>query len=122
MQALLADDQTDDFDRGRFTILAPAQVDGLYAGVRYGLEDEAAKLNLNALLAEGVDGEARNRLLALPGMTPDVADAILDWLDTDLTPREFGAEDEDLQQRQSAVPHRATGPSPASTSCCWSAA
>jgi hypothetical protein len=94
MQALLADDQADAFSRGRFTILAPAQVDGLYAGVRYGVEDEAAKLNLHTLLAEGVDGEARNRLLALPSMTPDVADAILDWLDTDLTPREFGAEDE----------------------------
>jgi hypothetical protein len=95
MQALLADDQVDAFSRGRFTILAPApQVDGLYAGIRYGLEDEGAKLNLHTLLAEGVDGDARNRLLALPAMTPDVADAILDWLDADLTPREFGAEDE----------------------------
>ena len=29
--------------------------------------------------------------MALPGMTEDVADAILDWLDTDDEPREFGA-------------------------------
>ena len=66
MQALLADDQADAFDRGRFTILCPAQIDGLYSGVRYGLENESAKLNLQPLLAEGADGDARNRLLALP--------------------------------------------------------
>ena len=30
--------------------------------------------------------------MGLPGMTEDVADAILDWLDTDDEPRELGAE------------------------------
>jgi DNA uptake protein ComE-like DNA-binding protein len=92
MQFQLADNQADVYARGRFTILCPAQINGLYSGVRYGLENESAKLNLNVLLAEGADFEARNRLLALPGMTPDVADAILDWIDPDSAPREFGAE------------------------------
>lgn len=94
MQAQLADNQADVYSRGRFTILCPAQVNGLYSGVRYGLENESAKLNLNALFAEGADGEAQNRLLVLPGMTPEVADAILDWLDSDATPRQVGAEAE----------------------------
>jgi hypothetical protein len=98
MQAQLADDQPSEFDRGRFTVLCPTQVDGRYAGVRFGLEDECAKLNLNALLAEGAEEHARNRLLALPGMTPPIADAILDWLDPDNEPRELGAERETYAQ------------------------
>jgi DNA uptake protein ComE-like DNA-binding protein len=98
MQAQLADDQPSDFDRGRFTVLAPAQADGRYAGVRFGLEDEAAKLNLNVLLAEGAEDQAQFRLLALPGMTPQIADAILDWLDPDDAPRPFGAERESYAQ------------------------
>ncbi|HMP05288.1 MAG TPA: type II secretion system protein GspK, partial [Lacipirellulaceae bacterium] len=94
MQSLLAAAQDDPFARGRFTILAPAQLNGLYAGVRYGLEDESAKLNLHVLLAPGAEQYARDRLLALPNMTPDIADAILDWLDADAMPREYGAEAE----------------------------
>ncbi len=110
--------------RGNYTIIAPALDEaGNYHSIRYGLQNESAKLNLNALLqidqlartgalapAEsdstgdgsnldplaGADGTtaARNILLALPGMTADVADAILDWLDSDDTPREYGAESE----------------------------
>jgi hypothetical protein len=92
MKALLADNQEDPFARGRFTIVSPAQTAGIYTGYRYGLENESAKLNLHVLLAEGVDGDAQYRLMALPGMTPDVADAILDWLDADAVPRPYGAE------------------------------
>ncbi len=92
MKALLANDQPDPFARGRFTIVCPAQVNGIYSGVRYGLEDESAKLNLNVLLAEGADGFARDRLMVMPGMTPEIVDAILDWLDPDEAPRQFGAE------------------------------
>jgi type II secretory pathway component PulK len=107
-------------DHGKFTILVPAMDSaGQSAGVRFGLEDESARLNLNALLwidqqarqvqevtgavipsegeeAEGLlsDSPARNLLMALPGMTVEVADAILDWLDDDDETREFGAEAE----------------------------
>ncbi|HEX6960447.1 MAG TPA: hypothetical protein VF175_01160 [Lacipirellula sp.] len=98
MQAVIVDDQSDPFDRGRFTILSPAQVDGLYAGFKYGLENESAKLNVNTLLAPGAEEEAVNRLLALPGMTIEIADAILDWLDADEAPRTNGAEFEVYQQ------------------------
>jgi len=54
----------------------------------FGLVDEAAKLNLNApwLTAELIQ--------YLPGMTPQLAAAILDWRDADSTPSDQGAEDE----------------------------
>ena len=36
--------------------------------------------------------DPRQALMALPGMTLEIADAILDWIDDDDLPREFGAE------------------------------
>ncbi len=91
---LVSDDVVADF-RGRFTVLAPDILQGYYSSVRYGLENESAKLNLNTLVAEDSDEKddgARERLMELPGMTESIADAILDWLDKDDLPREFGAE------------------------------
>ena len=83
--------------RGRFTCVAPDMtIDGLMnGGLRYGgIENESSRLNLNAvLLADtAVAGSGRTMLMALPGMTEAIADAILDWIDTDETPREMGAE------------------------------
>ncbi|TVQ01592.1 MAG: general secretion pathway protein GspK [Planctomycetaceae bacterium] len=109
-----------------FSILAPGMDElGRLAGVRFGLRNESAKLNVNALialdknsdllmpamgamtgdmsaLADGLLGTggsaetevglAQALLLSLPGMTIDIADAILDWLDEDDEPRPFGAE------------------------------
>lgn len=109
--------------RGNFTIVAPAMDEmGQMAGLRYGLQNESARLNLNVLptlesggaaltaLAggsadpfgdlseldqqEGADNLARSLLLALPGMTEEVADSILDYLDDDDEPRAYGAESE----------------------------
>jgi DNA uptake protein ComE-like DNA-binding protein len=83
--------------RGRFTILAPdLTTDGYYGGFRYGLENESAKLNLNTVLLadKSGDGKARDLLMTLPGMTESIADAILDWLDTDSETRAQGAENE----------------------------
>lgn len=83
-------------DRGRFTIVAPRQEDGRWSGIRFGLEDESGRLNLNTLLlADRVqEGAARQILMGLPGMTEDIADAILDWIDPDPEPRQYGAEAE----------------------------
>lgn len=80
--------------RLRATMLAPRLEAGRRAGARHGLEDESGRLNLNMLLvAEAREEDAgRNMLLALPGMTESIADAILDWLDDDDTPRTLGAE------------------------------
>ncbi|MBN2579939.1 MAG: general secretion pathway protein GspK [Pirellulales bacterium] len=82
--------------RARFTLVAPVLEDGRPTdGVRYGLEDESGRLNLNAvLLADKYDPDsgARKMLMGLPGMTEQIADAILDWIDTDDETREYGAE------------------------------
>jgi DNA uptake protein ComE-like DNA-binding protein len=81
--------------RGKFTILAPKMgTDGYYAGIRYGLENESARLNLNTILLADTYQEngAHTLLMALPGMTDSIADAILDWIDSDDTPRTSGAE------------------------------
>lgn len=91
---LVVDDEQAAF-RGRFTVLAPGLSDyGYYHGIRYGLENESSRLNLNTvLLADDYEEDgARNILLALPGMTESIADAILDWLDPDDQPRLLGAE------------------------------
>jgi hypothetical protein len=93
-QGMLVIDEAMARDRGRFCILAPNVEDGELAGVRYGFEDESARVNVNTLLLADkaqADG-GRTLLMALPGMTEDVADAILDWIDPDDEQREFGAE------------------------------
>jgi len=83
-------------DTGRFTIVAPRMDYGEVAGIRYGLEDESTRLNINVLAAldKIAPSTGRQLLLALPGMTDEIADAILDWMDEDDEPREFGAESE----------------------------
>jgi type II secretory pathway component PulK len=82
--------------RGRYSVLSPKFEDGRVAGLRWGLENESARLNLAALpdWERRQPGAARNALLQLPGMTESTADAILDWIDADNSPREFGAEAE----------------------------
>lgn len=105
-------------ERVNYAILAPALNEmGELSGIRFGLQDESARLNVNTLVtlenntsmlmpmlgaaedsALGDDFSADNLavslLMALPNMTPDIAEAILDWLDPDTTPRDFGAEAE----------------------------
>jgi type II secretory pathway component PulK len=103
--------------RARFSIVAPVESDPAFASIRFGLVDESGKLNLNTLLpkqrkkrrfdevddsdpiikseSERAEVELpRQRLLRLPGMTHELADAILDWLDEDDLPRQYGAENE----------------------------
>ena len=140
--------------RIKVTIVAPALLNGIPGGgIRYGLENESAKLNINNLLnfdksakksssggnsasasgavsgansasgaATGAGGSASGAasssgtastsgstsgaassssatgaeaiLMNLPGMTQDIADSILDWIDTDDQLREYGAESE----------------------------
>ena len=48
------------------------------------IEDESARLNVNTA--------TRDMLMALPGMTEEAADGILDWRDSDDEPRPLGAE------------------------------
>lgn len=84
---------TADAATGRFTLVAPLETDAAGTRVRAGLIDESAKLNVNAILAFELDEEqSAGMLLNIPGMTEEIADAILDWIDEDDEQRSFGAE------------------------------
>lgn len=94
-QGVLVNDDSMASARGRFTVVAPdLTTEGYYGGMRYGLENESARLNLNTILFadQTEEGASRKLLMALPGMTESIADAILDWLDSDNDSRQLGAE------------------------------
>lgn len=113
-QAITVSSGIDGVTPANFTVVAPGMSEtGTLAGIRFGLQNESARLNINTLTVleensdlivptlaltgadtEEVDAEnlAVSLLMALPGMTEDVADAILDWLDSDDEMRPFGAE------------------------------
>ena len=84
--------------RGRFSVVSAAEGDPTGRSLRYGLSDESGKLNLNTLVAwqqAGTipdDDTARLALMSIPDMTAEIADAILDWIDTDQVMRANGAE------------------------------
>ncbi|MDR2644247.1 MAG: general secretion pathway protein GspK [Planctomycetaceae bacterium] len=89
----------DPMNIGRFSVIVPKlSGDGYFLGddFRYGLEDESSKLNLRWVvqLDAANPGMGRDILSQLPGITEEIADAILDWCDEDSEPREYGAEDE----------------------------
>ena len=75
----------DGSDRWYFTIYSAGGPDSLEE-IRYGLTDEASKLNLNTA--------TESNLMRLPKMTAPLAQAALDFLDPDDTPRPEGAEQE----------------------------
>lgn len=80
-------------DRVKFSIVAPLYEPEAPTTLRFGIEDETMKLNLNTLLAQHEDlTEQRDRLMGVPGMSEETADSILDWLDEDDEAREFGGE------------------------------
>ncbi len=105
----------------RFSIISIVENDsGEPTEIRYGLLDESSRLNVNNLVGDayepqteeadaeallsGEDAEgsgeeeeisastARDALMQLPEMTEPIADAILDWIDSDDIARDFGAE------------------------------
>ena len=71
---------------GVFSIISPRIEEEKVQGVRFGLTNESAKLNLAVLLAweEAEQDAGRKALLALPGMSETAADSILDWIDGDV--------------------------------------
>ena len=73
--------------------------DGLAAGSRFGLIDESSKINLNTLVFSDAfqEGIAREILMTLPEMTEEIADSIMDWLDSDDEARDFGVESDYYQ-------------------------
>ncbi|TWU27005.1 General secretion pathway protein K [Novipirellula galeiformis] len=113
-QAITVSAGVDGVTPANFTVVAPGLTEtGTLGGIRFGLQNESARLNINTLTVleknsdllvpslaltgadtEEVDAEnlAVSLLMALPGMTLEVADAILDWLDEDDEMRPSGAE------------------------------
>lgn len=83
----------DDVSEIRFTI-TPQGVSGTSESSQIGPNNESAKLHLEQLLRWDREqpGSGVQALMNLPGMTGEVADAILDWVDADSTPRASGAE------------------------------
>ena len=78
----------------RFSVVSPKIENDRVTGIRFGVSNESARLNLTVLPQwdERQPGAARAALMTLPNMTQSIADAILDWIDRDSTPRQFGAE------------------------------
>ena len=94
----------------RFTILVPNELSsGKGSSVRFGLTRETAKFNINRLNEfEGDDDEtttAYDAVSFVPGMTEEIANAILDWIDSDEDRGVGGAESGDYQGL--AVPYAA---------------
>ncbi len=91
---------------GRFTVFSPKIEKDHLTGVRYGLVNESSRLHLGSVLQWEIDtpGQGSRSLLKLPGMTPSIADSILDWIDPDKTARPSGAEF-DYYER-TGVPYR----------------
>ena len=87
-RGVLAADDDLPRNRGRFTIVALRVQDRAAATIRFGLEDESTRINLRTILKmdQTTDGNAKKMLMALPGMTDSIADAILDWIDADSIP------------------------------------
>jgi len=82
----------DGSDRWYFTVCSPS-VDDALRELRYGLVDEASKLNVNAAHT--------TNLLHLPRMTQALVAALRDFIDLDDTPRPDGAE----QEYYDTLPH-----------------
>jgi hypothetical protein len=109
--AVLVRDAASPKGKGRFSVVSAAESDTSGRTIRFGLFDESAKLNLNTLStwinAKTITAaQAETMLMGLsPDITVDIADAILDWLDSDQTSMQNGAE---LDYYQGLTPPYAT--------------
>lgn len=92
--AAMTDDWSAVQASARFTVVSPKIDGGRMSGIRYGLVNESAKLNLAKVLEweTANPGDGVNALRKLPGMSVQTAEAILDWIDADNNARAGGAE------------------------------
>lgn len=91
------DSQTDARDEDWAQALPPIAVEGGEVGGR--IEDMQARFNLNNLVRDGAvsepDLERFRRLLAALELAPELADAVVDWVDEDIDPRFPGGAEDD---------------------------
>ena len=97
LQGVMLRDSTAARGRGRFSVVASAEWDTSGQTHRFGITDESSKLNLNTLMKLVAAGtiqasDAETALMSLPDMTLEIADAIIDWMDTDQTAMQNGVE------------------------------
>ncbi|HZT81202.1 MAG TPA: hypothetical protein VFA26_13315 [Gemmataceae bacterium] len=102
-QGVLVQDDANPKRRGRFSIIALADPDpntggvvGTGQGYYFGVNDESGRINLHSLLQLDSSGQTASTILqALPNVTQDVSDPILDWIDARTTdPRPSGAKNQ----------------------------
>ncbi|SRR5581483_2201780 len=96
---------TDNLDEDWAKTIPPLPVEG--GAILISIADAQARLNLNNLIQPPRPGQAQSggpstdyvgayrQLLTLLGLNPQLADALLDWMDTDATAQADGAEDID---------------------------
>ena len=96
--------------QSRFSILTPSETitpDG--GSVRFGMARETSKFNVNRLTEfENDDDDATDPFTSvefIPGMTEDICNAIMDWIDSDEEMRTGGAESITYESR--TVPYSA---------------
>ena len=98
-QDILVHDDSNPKNRLHFTVLCLRPLDDPLAQslpYRFGVEDEASKINVNALLQYDKSGTVGLQILqGLPNMTSEIAQNILAWVDgSSSTPAYGGAKDE----------------------------
>ncbi|WP_397571026.1 hypothetical protein [Schlesneria sp. T3-172] len=94
MRGVVVSDEARPNSRVRFTAMAPHYDDGTGTKWQYGMLRESGKLDLRKVLQWETEmpGQGRQSLMTLPGMTEAIAEALLDWMDSDSMPRSAGAE------------------------------
>jgi len=106
-QSLGTDSDGNDDLLARFSVVSPNSNDPSGGSIRFGLVDESAKINLNALATMDLEEVRRQQfLLDIPLMTPEIADAILDWIDADSLARPSGAEQDSYSGQSPSVTFR----------------
>ena len=89
--------------QGRFTVVMHDISGDSSSGslpMRYGVADEAGKLNINALFALDSSGKVlHDALMKLSNMTDDIAWSIVDWIDSDDVENAGGAESQYYSSR-----------------------
>jgi hypothetical protein len=93
-----ADDQASGNSGSRSTF-APSVSASADVAIRFGWTNESSKLHLARVLQWEAAGTPAHELLqAACGLNAEQADRLLDWIDSDDQPREFGAEASDYAQ------------------------
>jgi DNA uptake protein ComE-like DNA-binding protein len=100
-------DSEGDPKRAFFAILPTSWEPKNSSELVFGFTNESSKLHLQTVLDwdKKIPGSGQRALMQLPGMSADVADKILDWIDEDSLPRAMGAEtDKYISQRSANLP------------------